>query len=368
MFARLRAGVWELVRLPERVRYRRDLERRKFALPSGGPVLNYGGALPRGAGALVAGGRVKLRHLDRAFPERDDFNVLYLVSSAVPRQALELVRWAKTRGVKFVWNQNGVAFPAWAGDRLAETNRPMAALRAEADFVVNQSAFCRESAERFLGPSAAAERVLFNPVDLAEFSPAPARGPVECWNLLTAGTHYQGARVLLPLAALRHLRDTGCPARLTIAGALRWANADAEVRAEIARLELSDAVTLRPAFSQAEAVELYRAAHVLIHPKSADPCPTVVIEALACGVPVIGSRTGGLPELVGDDGGELIEVPVSWEQAAFPTAEQFAEAAMKVILKWPVRTKAARARAERLFDAERWVEEHQAIFHEVLGR
>ena len=366
MLAGLRAAAWEWVRMPARWRYRRELVARTFSLPSGEPMLSYGGALPREPGAMVAGGRVKLRALDRAFPEGGAFNVLYLVSSAAPRHAVELVRWAKSRGVKFIWNQNGVAFPAWAGDRLAETNGPMAALRAEADFVVNQSEFCRVSAEQFLGPSSVPSRVLFNPVDLAEFSPAPARGPVECWNLLTAGTHYQAARVLTPLAALRHLRDAGCPARLTIAGALRWANAEVEVREEISRLDLGDTVTLRPAFSQSEAVELYRAAHVLLHPKYADPCPTVVIEALACGLPVIGSATGGLPELVGEDGGELIEVPESWDRAAFPTGEQFADAAMKVILNWPVRSKAARARAERLFDAERWVAEHRVIFREVL--
>jgi glycosyltransferase involved in cell wall biosynthesis len=32
-----------------------------------------------------------------------------------------------------------------------------------------------------------------------------------------------------------------------------------------------------------------------------DPCPTVALEAMACGVPLVGSRTGGLPEII-DDG------------------------------------------------------------------
>jgi glycosyltransferase involved in cell wall biosynthesis len=367
MFSALRAAAWELIRLPARWRFRGELGRRSLVPAGHEPALNYGGALPREAGALVAGGRVKLRQLDRAFPERDDFNLLYLVSSAAPPHALELVRWARERGAKFVWNQNGVAFPAWAGSRLAETNRPMAALRNEADFVVYQSAFCRESAERFLGLSTAPSRVLFNPVDLREFSPAPPSGPVACWHLLTAGTHYQPSRVLVPIEALRHLRETGCPAHLTVAGALRWPNADAEVRSAIDRLELTDAVTLRPAFSQAEAVDLYRSAHVLVHPKYHDPCPTVVIEALACGLPVIGSRSGGLPELVGEDGGELLAVPLSWDRPAAPDAKEIANAAMKVILNWPVRSRAARARAERLFDAERWVAEHRAIFEKLLA-
>lgn len=368
MISRLRSAAWALLRFPARLRYRRELAARPLAVPRDAPALNYGGALPREPGAFVAGGRVKLRHLDRAFPERDDFNVLYLVSSAAPPHALDLVRWAKEKGAKFVWNQNGVAFPAWAGSRLAETNQPMAALRREADFVVYQSDFCRVSAERFLGPSAAPSRVLFNPVDLAEFTPAPALGPAECWHLLTAGTHYQPARVLGPIAALRHLRDAGCPARLTVAGALRWRDAEAEVRAAIDRLELKDAVTLRPAFSQPEAVALYRSAHLLLHPKYHDPCPTVVIEALACGVPVIGSRSGGMPELVGDDGGELIDVPLSWDRPAAPEPEQLANAVMRMIPDWLARSRAARARAERLFDAGPWVAEHRRIFESLITK
>ena len=367
MWAVLRSAMWALLRLPGRWSYRRKLAARAFVRPGGAPGLNYGGALPRGPGAFVAGGRVPLRYLDRAFPERDDFNILYLVSSAAPPHAIELVRWARRNGAKFVWNQNGVAFPAWAGSRVGETNRPMAVLRREADFVVHQSEFCRTSADRFLGPCAAPSSVLFNPVDLRKFTPVLRTGPIDSWELLTAGTHYQPSRVLGPLEALRHLRTAGCPARLTIAGAFRWPGADAEVRDAIDRLEVADAVTLRPAFSQAEAVDLYRAAHVLIHPKYHDPCPTVVIEALACGLPVVGSRTGGLPELVGDDGGELIDVPVSWDRPAAPAPEEIASAVMKLIVNWPARSRAARFRAERLFDAERWVSEHRGIFEKLLA-
>jgi glycosyltransferase involved in cell wall biosynthesis len=361
-----RSFVWQLLRWPSRLACRRALARRKFILPEGAPILSYGGVLPRAPGAIVAGGRVKLRHLERAFPEQEHFNVLYLVSSALPPHAAELVRWAKARGAKLVWNQNGVAFPAWAGGRCAETNRPMAELRRLADFVVYQSEFCRESADRFLGEVRCPSRVLFNPVDLAEFSPAPLLPPQDCWQLLTAGTHYQPWRVLGPIEALRQLRAEGHPARLVVAGALRWPDAEREVRDAVSRASLADAVTLRPAFTQAEAVALYRDAHLLLHPKYHDPCPTVVIEALACGLPVVGSRSGGMPELVGDDGGELIDVPLSWDAAAAPDPSRIAKAVVRLMQDWPARHAAARARAQRQFAAERWVAAHREVFGQVL--
>lgn len=42
----------------------------------------------------------------------------------------------------------------------------------------------------------------------------------------------------------------------------------------------------------------YSAADVLLYPSIADNCPLVVIEAQACGLPVIGFETGGVPEIV----------------------------------------------------------------------
>ena len=327
--------------------------------------MNYGGVLPRTG--IVHGGRVKLRHLAERFPESDQFNLLYLVSSATPPHAIDLVRWARKRGAKLVWNQNGVGFPAWAGASYRQLNRSMATLFREADFVVYQSAFCQQSAERFLGLVPAKSTILFNPVDLQLFHPSEQPPTFDRWQLLTAGTHHQANRVIGAMEALRHLLDAGHDARLTVAGELRWARAGAEVRASTERLRLASAVEFVPPFTQSEAPALYRAAHVLLHAKYHDPCPTVPIEAMASGVPVVGSRSGGMPELIGDEGGELIDVPLSWDVASTPEPRAMASAVQRIMSDWRSRSLQARSRAERLFAKEHWVNRHEEIFNHLIA-
>jgi len=356
------------VELPARLRFRHRLRTADFRLATGGPVLSYGEALPRKADALVQGGRVKLTHLARAYPAgTGGCNVLYLVSSAIPPHAMELVRFAKARGVKFVWNQNGVAYPAWAGPFSDDVNDPMRALLREADYVVYQSAFCRASADRLLGPARVPSEVLFNPVDTTFFAPAEIPPPLDEIRLLAMGTHTYADRVLVTLRGLAELHRTGRAARLTIAGPMQWAGADKEIRRTIGALGLHEHVNLRPAFSQQEAAELCRAHHVLLHPKYMDPCPTVVIEALACGLPVVGSASGGLPELVGPDSGRLLPVPEDWERLHSPDPGAMAAAVGEIVADWHGCSTRARARALALFRAEPWVARHREIFTELLG-
>ncbi len=69
-----------------------------------------------------------------------------------------------------------------------------------------------------------------------------------------------------------------------------------------------------------------RRAHVLLHTKVKDPCPTLVIEAMACGLPVVHPASGGTVELVGDEAGIGVPHPDTWEQDIPPAPEELAEA------------------------------------------
>ena len=60
-------------------------------------------------------------------------------------------------------------------------------------------------------------------------------------------------------------------------------------------------------YTQEQAPNIYQMANAAIMLKQNDPCPNTVIEAMACGLPIIYADNGGLPELVGDNCGYSIQ-------------------------------------------------------------
>lgn len=54
-------------------------------------------------------------------------------------------------------------------------------------------------------------------------------------------------------------------------------------------------------------MQLYSSANVLINPTYADTFPTINLEALACGTPVVTYRTGGSPEAIDTNTGIVVE-------------------------------------------------------------
>lgn len=360
----LRDSVKTVISFPGRLAKRRQWAAVRFAGGSG-PTLGLGGLLD--PGRFVHGGAVKLLALRETFPCDDrEFNILYLVSSAQPQFAEDLVAACRRRGIKFVWNQNGVGYPAWAGGESERHNAPMRRLRASADFIVYQSEFCRRSAEKFLGPSARPSEVLLNPVDLEKFAPRREARPEGPLRLLAMGTQNYRERAVSVLACARALSDAGTSCSVTIAGPLLWAGAGQDLRGEADRLGLGGSVSFLPRFTQEEAPGIYRAHDILVHPKYLDPCPTVVAEALACGLPVVGSRSGGLPEMTSPQCASLVDVPVVWEQLITPSGEELARGVQALAEDLPAASAAARQRASALFGAPAWCARHGEIFRSLL--
>ena len=325
--------------------------------PAPGEIaVSYGHRLVPAPGEPVEGGMVKFQRLQRAFPHRPrDFNLLYLGSSSLPTDEQQVIALARRRRAPIVVNQNGIAYPAWAG---ADTERLNARLRGvlqAARHVVYQGEFCKGAADEFLGPAAGSWEILPNAVDTQEFAPAdapPGGEPV----LLLAGDQSQAYRLETALETLALLPE----ARLLVTGSV--------VGGEhlIDELGLADRVELAGRYAQRDAPALFRRAHVLLHPKVRDPCPNVVLEALASGVPVVHSASGGVPELVGDAG---IGVPseTTWEKDVPPAPGELAEAVRAVLGSLDAYRAHARRRAVERFDLAPWIERHRALFSELVG-
>ncbi|MDX6493455.1 MAG: hypothetical protein QOH02_1390 [Gaiellaceae bacterium] len=314
------------------------------------------------------GGTVKFQQLQRELPnEPRAFNLLYLGSSNRPADSSELVRLARARGAPFVLNQNGVAYPGWHGPGWEHTNEPLAELLRAADHVFFQSAFCKRSCDRFLGEPTGAWEILHNPVDTERFVPR-ARGERPL-TLLLGGNQYQRYRFESAVRALALVADER-DVRLLVAGRISWRpdarRAEREAAELLADAGVAERVELVGAFTQREAPALYARADLLVHTKYNDPCPTVVLEAMASGLPVVYSASGGTPELVGETG-VGVNAPEDWEHDHPPQPHALALAIVQAADQREELGAAARARAEERFALPRWIERHRRLFEELVG-
>ena len=133
-----------------------------------------------------------------------------------------------------------------------------------------------------------------------------------------------------------------------------------------------------------ELAQLYSEADVLINPTYEDNFPTVNIEALACGTPVITYKTGGSPEAVRDKvsdgfkefsfdsahdkrqvsgGAELYNTGMVIEQG---NVVALANAVMQMKDK-PLSSADCRKRAEELFDKDKCFEKYVELYEDLLN-
>lgn len=95
-------------------------------------------------------------------------------------------------------------------------------------------------------------------------------------------------------------------ARLTIAGS---GPDEPMLRALVHELGLDESVSFSGRLTNEEVASLYESADLLLNASREDNSPNSLIEALACGVPVVSTNAGGIPFLVEDRVSALL-VPV----------------------------------------------------------
>jgi glycosyltransferase involved in cell wall biosynthesis len=126
--------------------------------------------------------------------------------------------------------------------------------------------------------------------------------PEETRFVLFAGRLHPQKDPVLLVRSIAALKEPNI--HLLIAGEGELAN---EVRAEIAQLGLSKQVTMLGGVKQAELAQLHRICNAFILTSAYEGLPLVVLEALACGTPVVTTRCGETPKLLSADSGIVCE-------------------------------------------------------------
>jgi glycosyltransferase involved in cell wall biosynthesis len=209
--------------------------------------------------------------------------------------ATPTVRIAHRLGKPVVLNYRG----GEAADFFARQFRWVAPTLRAADRVVVPSGFLEEVFAGF----GVATTIVPNVVDLDHFSSAAE--VVQEPHLLVARRLESLYGIDTALRACALLRERGVAARLTVAGA---GPEEAPLRALARELEIDPHVQFAGQVDNAAMGHLYRATRIALNPSRADNMPISILEAMACGVPVVSTRVGGVPYLV-EDGVTALLVP-----------------------------------------------------------
>lgn len=188
---------------------------------------------------------------------------------------------------------------------LDRTLIPHVARRADAIITVSNSA--RDDIVRYLGVPRDKVRVIMNAV-------SPAFGPVVEQERLAAvcskyginvpyvlyvGTIEPRKNIIRLMRAFAHLKKRGLPHKMVVVGQPGWHCAP--IYAEVERLGLQREVIFTGYVPSEDLPVLYSAAECMAFPSLYEGFGLPVIEAMACGTPVVTSNSSSLAEIAGRD-------------------------------------------------------------------
>ena len=152
-----------------------------------------------------------------------------------------------------------------------------------------------------LGIEPARIRVVPNPVDVDAFTAAPL-SQRDSNELVCAGARKASKGIERLLRAFALVQADRPSLHLRLIGPPGEPEDETTWQTLTARLGLKDAVSIEPVMAREPLAAVMSRAWIFVHPSSLETFGVVAAEALASGLPVAASPSGGLDELLGDDG------------------------------------------------------------------
>ncbi len=144
-----------------------------------------------------------------------------------------------------------------------------------------------------------APSILFQPIDEADALQAVlARYGIRREFILAVGNLQPRKNLLRLINAFASIRRQVESLQLVIAGKAQWKSS--MVYAEVERLGLERDVIFTGYVPDEDLVLLYNAAKIFVYPSIYEGFGLPILEAMACGTPVVASNTSSMPEVAGD--------------------------------------------------------------------
>lgn len=207
--------------------------------------------------------------------------------------------------------------------------------------IVTVSEQSRQDIARDFGIQPAAISLVYNGIDTEIFRPMPEieRKPLRLMATASADQPLKGLSYLL--RAIATLREEYPDVELLLVGKPREGGHTERL---IGRLGIAESIRFVSRISTEEMVRYYAEASVAIVPSVYEGFGLPAGEAMACGVPVVSTDGGALPEVVGDAG---IQVPVR-------DADAIVAAVKKLLEDESLREKLSTAGRERILEQFSW--------------
>lgn len=297
---------------------------------------------------------LEARQIPISYDLSDPANTAVLVIGGT-RQLWQLWR-AKRRGLRVYQRLNGMNWmhrlektPLRLAVKAEINNLTLAFIRRFlADGIIYQSGFSQEWWDRVYGGIAAPTSIAYNGIDLEQYSPqGEGARPEDHYRILLVEGHLTGAyaRGLETAVRLVENLQPQCdrPLELVVVG-----EASRELVSRFNKR--SDLwVTFRGVLPREEIPTVDRSAHVLFSTDLNAACPNSVIEALACGLPVLAYDTGALRELVQDGAGRVVAYGADYWRLEDPQIKPLAAACLDLLHNNAAYRENARRRAEAAF-------------------